>query len=125
MTCRKGDRHNNDATESEPDYQQFGHPVEPLSHWRHESTVVTALISSAGARKVAAVTAVPSRMREVLAAKSLASCMPTGGAAHTWPHSSRPPAACCSQISCGRLLFARIVAPTVSCHAAAAIPFWT
>ena len=89
-----GDRGNNDATETEPDYQQFGHPVEPLSHWRHEesqgagllvvvaaprpsqarppestSSVVTALISSAGARKVAAVTAVHSRMGEVLAAK--------------------------------------------------------
>jgi len=31
-----GDRGNNDAPETEPDYQQFGHPVEPLRHWRHE-----------------------------------------------------------------------------------------
>jgi len=29
MTCMTGDRGNNDATETEPDYQQFGHPVEP------------------------------------------------------------------------------------------------
>ena len=29
MTCMTGDRGNNDATDTEPDDQQFGHPVEP------------------------------------------------------------------------------------------------